>query len=255
MEVVLFLWTALGEVPGGECPVNVAPYYQATLTPPPPDGVPIGTLWARDLSFGGIPYVPQEGDILLFGSITPIYSIIFPIARSWHPWHSTVVVRRTTGDLAVFEIGGDSHPYGALRPVGERLPNWMTKTYYRPRCWVRRIKQPLNPKESAALTTFVETQAYKPFTTNRHLLTFVLPGRPLLESYPDREKWFCTEMFMEGLVAAGILSPRQVPRPEALAPRDIFLDIRVDLSGRWDPPLVYSSNDRPPPPGPPLGPP
>jgi hypothetical protein len=242
----MLLLCCLGQLPWAGLPVTL-PIIQ-------PEGVPIGTLWARDGAAGGEPYIPHEGDILLFGSVTPLYTLTFPFARTWHPWHSTIVVRRTTGDLALLESGGDHHPYVALRSIGERLPDWMTKTYYRPRCWVRRIRQPLTPKQSLELTTFAETQAYKPFAGERTLLLFVLPGRPLPPTYPDREKWFCSELVTEALVVIGLVSPRQMPRPEALAPRDILLDLRFDFSRGWELPLVFSSNDRPPPPGPPLGP-
>jgi len=215
---------------------------------------PIGTLWARDSSSGGAPYVPTEGDILLFGSVTPIYTLTFPLARSWHPWHSALIVRRTTGDLAVFEVGGDNHGYAALRPPAERLPDDLSKTYYRPRVWVRRIKQPLTVEQSRELTAFVESQAYKRFVTQRHLALFLVPGRPLPKSDPSRDRWFCSEMVLEALVTAQVLSPQQVPRPEALTPRDVMLDCRVNLSGCWDAPLVYSATNQPPLPGPPLGP-
>jgi hypothetical protein len=245
MGAVLLVF-CLGHLPGAGLPVTL-PIIQ-------PEGVPIGTLWARDGSGTGQPYIPHEGDIILFGSITPIYSITFAMARTWHPWHSTLVVRRTTGDLALLDGGGDSHPYVALRSVGERLPNWMTKTYYRPRCWVRRLKQPLTPKQSLELTTFAETQAYKPFVEKKSLFLFMVPGRPLPPSYPDLEKWFCSGVVTEAFIVAGLVSAREMPRPESFVPRDLLFDLRLDLSNRWELPLVYSSNDRPPPPGPPLGP-
>jgi hypothetical protein len=239
MEVLLLLCSALGSASGG-------------------DGEPvegsIGTLWARDGSWGGEPYTPHEGDIILIATITPIFTLTFPLAFSWHPWHSAVIVRRTTGDLAMLECGGDHHGYAALRPPGERLPDQFTKPYYRPRVWVRRIKHPLTLEQSRELTTFAETQAYKPFTTNPHLAMFIIPGRPLPRSSPDRKVWFCSEMVTEALVCSGLVTPAQAPRPEALAPRDLFLDIRIDLSSCWEAPLVYSATDQPPPPGPPLGP-
>jgi hypothetical protein len=246
MEVLLFLSCLVGQVPGNEHPVIVAP--------PHSDDAPIGTLWARDGSFGGIPYIPHEGDLLLVDSVEPIYTLTFPLARTWHPFHSILIVRRTTGDLSCFENGGDYHPYAALRPPAERLPDWMKKWYWRPRIFVRRIKQPPTVEESRELTAFVETQAYKPFVRNRTFLLFFIPGRPLPPTSPAKQRWFCSEMLAEAMVASGLRTAAQIPRPETITPHDLLVDCRLVLSDRWEAPLVYSATDQPPPPGPPLGP-
>jgi hypothetical protein len=215
---------------------------------------PIGTLWARDESWGGVPYVPQEGDVLLFGSVSVLFTLTFPLARTWHPWHSGLIVRRSTGDLAMLEDGGDDHPYAALRAPAERLPDWLRKQYWRPRTWVRRRRTPLTPEQSRALTVFAETQAYKPFATTHDFAIMLLPGRPQRRTFPDRDRWYCSELMLEALVTARIVCPSQIPRPEALAPYDILFDKRIDLSGGWHDPAVYSSTRQPPPPGPPLAP-
>jgi hypothetical protein len=259
MTGMLLLLCSLGQVPGADGPLVVeqTPALRTSLFGLRwafPE-VPIGTLWARDGSSGGIPYTPQEGDIILLGSVSPEYSIFFPLACSWHPWHSGLVVRRVTGDLAFFEAGGDIHPYVSFRTPTERLQNWMTKTELRPRAWIRRIKQPLTVEESRELTTFAETQGYKPFVNKNSLFLFVVPGRPLPKTSPDNDRWFCSGMILEALVVAGLMTPRELPRPEALTPFDLLNDRGIDLNRRWAAPLVFSATDQPPPPGPPLAPP
>jgi hypothetical protein len=239
MPVALLLLCSLGQVLGEN----------------PHEGEsPIGTLWARDGSWGGVPYFPSEGDLYLFDLVIPSYVILYPLAHSWFPWHSALVVRRTTGDLALFEVGGDDHNYAVLRPPGERLPTSMAKKATRQQVWVRRIKQPLTLEQSRELMTFAETQAYKPFVFRPQLALLALPGKPMPKSSPENPRWFCSAMVVEGLIVAGLLSHDQAPRPEVLTPRDLFVDKHLDLSARWEAPVLYSPTDQPPPPGPPLAP-
>lgn len=223
--------------------------------PPEPcleeEGRPIGTLWrAYHEEKGPIPFLPQEGDLILFSSIQIKYTISYPMVRSFHPWHSGVVVRRSSGELAFFEDGGQSNEFATLRPLEERLTSAYRKAK-KERIWIRKIRRPLTPEESCRLTAFAEGVWNRPFSKNRRLAIMLLPGRPLAQTSPNQDNWFCSEIVAQALVSAGIIDSEGV-RPQALTPRDLLRDKRVDLSFDWSPIYIFSPDSNPPPPGPPL---
>src|SRR5262245_42986072 len=93
------------------------------LAPQPHSGYPVravGYLWSGDNRCHE-PYEPQEGDIVLTTSRDKVYAIVWFLARSDHPYHSAILVRRTTGELESLEVGGGASHSVTLRGVVERL--------------------------------------------------------------------------------------------------------------------------------------
>jgi hypothetical protein len=93
---------------------------------------------------------------------------------------------------------------------------------------VRRRKTPLTPEQSACLTEFCTPLAERKFASlrlvgqltpfrTRFPLRTALVGKPDL----DRSNYFCSELVLNSLVAAGVLNPR-VERPAASFPSDLF---------------------------------
>src|SRR5262249_59012006 len=80
------------------------------------------------------------------------------------------------------------------------------------RVWMRRRRCPLTGEHSARLTAFCAAQVGKRFATLRiagQLTPFRHRG-PCRTAYcgkvhGDREAWFCAELVVESLVAAGLL--------------------------------------------------
>src|SRR5262249_15140778 len=128
------------------------------------------------------------------------------------------------------------------------------------RVWVRRRRVPLTPEQSARLTTFASSHEGKPFALARGL-SFMSPfsRRGLVRTpfvgrvHGDRPRYFCSELVVECLVAAGLMDGGTA-RPAATLPRDLFfgrsgnpyLDRHLDMEPGWYPPARWL-------PGPPGG--
>jgi hypothetical protein len=124
----------------------------------------------------------------------------------------------------------------------------------RERLWIRRRRTPLTAEQSARLTAFCAAQVGKPFASLR-ILAQVTPLRsrgPIRTEYVgkphgDRPRWFCAELVVEALCAAGLLDPATA-RPAATYPRDLFYDRspnpwlnqHLNLSCGWYPPAQWT---------------
>lgn len=115
---------------------------------------------------------------------------------------------------------------------------------------------PLTPEQSACLTEFALAQEGKFFALGRLLkqVTIFRSRGPLRTEFmgkphgADRRSFYCSELGMEALVAAGLVDP-ETARPAATYPRDIFFDRspnpylnkHLDLSDCWYPPARFTS--------------
>jgi hypothetical protein len=220
---------------------------------PPPRPAPAatdpGSIWPIERTQPGpFVYEPQEGDLIFPTRDTLLYTLIYPIARSFHPFHSGVVVRRVTGELALLENGGAGWRVGTLQPLPSRLHHEYEEG--KARIWIRKIRAPLTPEQSRALTTFAEGHLGHSFVNFCGLARLALPGRVGPRTYPDQKSWFCSEVVAQALISSGILSPNRV-LPQSVTPYELMRDRRgVDLSDKWTGPYVYSPTQGPPPPGP-----
>jgi hypothetical protein len=212
---------------------------------------PVGTLWlAYHPEAAPVPFTPREADIIFFTSITPLFNIEYPLARSWHPYHSALVVRRATGELMILENGGQGIKFSTFRRIPERIQSDFEK-HRGERIWVRRNLRPLTTEQSQRLTAFAEAAQARPFSPDRRMAMLILPGRPLPRTTPDQDNWFCSEIVLEALISAGLVSSRGV-RPQSLTPHELLRDCRIDLSYRWSPIYIFSPDENPPPRGAPL---
>ncbi len=204
-----------------------------------PEGQPpYGYYWPGGK--GPVPYEPQEGDVLLLTSKAPLQSTLYMLARSGHPVHSGVVIRRYDDRLALLEVGGEGDWRVTQKPLMPRLQQHMAE-HEQSLIWIRRIKRPLLPHESLRLTHFGKAQQYKRFSTDARLAMFILPLRPSPAVTLDQEKWFCSELTVVALQYAWLLD-ESVP-PGKITPHDLYYDTRVDLRGLWHLPADW--NDRP----------
>lgn len=191
---------------------------------------------------GGLePYCPQEGDLFFGWGLNPIGRIVFLSSRAGPPSHVGVVMRQPDGSLGAFESTLREHgkPSGVhIRPIWQRL-----HSYYGV-IWIRRLKQPLTPEQSCALTTFALSQEGKPFAFLRsavvpqlfnplHGLTADSPAKP---AFKNRQNWFCSELAISCYIKVGLINPHAV-NPAAVLPKNLFNDQLLDLGSLWEPPV------------------
>jgi hypothetical protein len=182
-------------------------------------------------------YDPQPGDLVLFSYYKPLRNLIFFLAHSGGATHTALVVRRANGTLALLEAPGPKFPV-MLSDLPSRF------RAYQGRIWVRRLRTPLSPEQSARLTAFACAQEGKPFSGTAVLAT--LWGRPVRRPRMgcagpeelDPPAWFCSSLTAAAGIAAGVIDPC-VSRPKTTDPEDLKSDRCLDLSACWAQPLRY----------------
>ncbi|MFM7151276.1 MAG: hypothetical protein ACKO23_15685 [Gemmataceae bacterium] len=220
-------------------------------------GEMVGSLWSSDQESNwccenGVPYSPNEGDIVFFSSMSPIHFLIYKFGGTCHPYHVGIVVRNPEGSLCVFESGAKIK-FGVTEiPLPQRMNEYLLIRPYR-RIWVRKIKEPLNPEQSRCLTDYAESQCGKKFACFFRMGLMGIPGRPLKPTEWNQDRWFCAELVSETIRYCG-LCPCCWIRPEKTSPRDLFKDER-NIGVRWHSPKTWSPDQNPPPPGPLFSPP
>ena len=116
---------------------------------------------------------------------------------------------------------------------------------------VRRLREPLTPKQSRNMTSFAQQQVGKRFALGRVLL-FGTPLNPIPDNCPrcscpkdfNRKRWYCSEIVVAAGVMAQIFDP-SVHRPHGTRPRDLAYDETMDLSDRYFPPATWLADWRP----------
>jgi hypothetical protein len=209
-----------------------------TSTTPGPDG--------KYLTFTER-YVPQQGDIVLYNDHNPTWGFLYHYVGSDFPNHSGLVVKLSDGRPAVLESGPDDgktlglHVF--LLEASSRLEQY--KIQWNGAIYIRRLRQPLTPEQSAALTDWAIQQAGKHYAT----LRLLLQGTPIrcrsglreqifAKTYDNRERWLCCELAVAGLAHVGVLDPNVI-KGNRTYPRDVLYDDHYDLSathlpaGEW----------------------
>jgi hypothetical protein len=199
------------------------------------------------------PYAFQEGDLMLATEDKFFFTATHACAFAFHPHHSGIFYKKPDGTIALLEAG-PSHTLW-IRCLACRKQMSHYEDYGR--VWIRRRAVPLTPEQSACLTNFALQQDGKHFAVGRLCLQLT-PFRdrgPVRTQFvggphgPGRRTYYCAELVMEALVAAGLADPQNT-RPSATYPRDIFygssynpwIDHHVDLNGAWDPPARWVSH-------------
>ena len=238
--------------------MSLAPLVLLAAAPASPPPAPVsyfapvtepGSLWPTHRSQPAASvFSPQEGDLIFFTKDTKIYTILYPLVRSFHPFHSGIIVRRVTGELCVLEDGGEGWRTATLQPALDRMHHEYENG--KARIWVRKRLTPLTLEQSRALTAFAEGQFGRPFASVGGLAKLAIPGRPMARSYPDQKTWFCSEIVAQAMVSAGLF-PANLVRPQSVTPYDLMRDRRgVYLGEYWSGMFIYSPTLSPPPPGP-----
>ncbi len=171
------------------------------------------------------PYDLQPGDICFAVNSHTVSKIGHHLSGAGLPNHSMIVFVHPEGHLAIVEAGPHSQLKIAVIDAYEHLQSYEDEGS---RVWVRRRKTPLSPEQSACLTNFclnLDERRFAslrlvgqltPFRTRFPLRTAVV-GKPDL----DRSNYFCSELVLNALIAAGVLDPR-LERPAASFPSDLF---------------------------------
>lgn len=100
-----------------------------------------------------INYVPREGDVVLMSSRNPLYTFLYALGGAGHPLHMGMIVRTSGGELAILESGGSEDKRVSIRPVQERLIEYLGSAKD-VAIWVRPVMGPLHDYQSAQLTCF-----------------------------------------------------------------------------------------------------
>ena len=200
----------------------------------------VGFIWPETKTQSPVDYVPCEGDIVLMTSRSFWYTCGYLLARSGHPFHAGLVVRRNDDTLALLEACGDRCRSVSITPLKPRLLDYLDSNTAA-LIWVRARKRPLAAQQSAMLTQFAELQNGKPFGYFR-LATYLLPIRPRLAAKPDQSSWYCSELSVAALESAGLLDG-DVPSSSIL-PNEIFHNRRINLNDGWLPAKAWAPHQQ-----------
>jgi hypothetical protein len=205
------------------------------------------------------PYEPHEGDLVLYDDHHPTWTFLYHIAGTDLPDHSGIVFRLPDGRPGLLESAPDD---GKLAGMYVRLLDAMSRLHqFQGTIYIRRLKRPLTPEQSARLTAFALAQEGKRYALCRMLLQGTPfrargPVRNALfgKTYMDRCSWFCSELVVAAGTAAGLFNPK-VHHANSMYPRDMIYDDIYDLSATWLPVGTWSPSAAPATPFPPPPPP
>lgn len=182
------------------------------------------------------PYQPQPGDIVFYAHDSLRSCVFYALAHTGKPYHVGVVVNLPDGRPAILESGPYDYVHVFLMDALPRM-----RSHPGP-VWVRRLRVPLTPEESARLSSFALAQTGKRFALFRILLEVTpfrahgcLHSQLFGSSRIDRPSWFCSELAIAALSVAGRIDPHVI-KPNTVYPRDLFRDCPYDLKPCWEQP-------------------
>lgn len=208
----------------------------------PPSAPAVGFVWPRGADCCEV-YQPREGDLIFFTNRNLFMFLALGLARTGHPHHAGIVVGDFEGRPALLEAGCITvrGQHVALLDVSRRLHGFVEKGDDHI-VWVRRVKRPLTPDESARLSGFAWSQLGKPYASCLRLALIALPGHPGGGCRPGQGDWYCSELAAAALFAAG-LWPAPAP-PAHVVPADLFFGRAPDCL--WEPPARWTPGPCPP---------
>jgi len=181
-----------------------------------------------------IPYLPREGDIVITTSCCH-HVRLFKLAGTGHPLHVGLLVKNENGELTFFESTVVDRGV-TMFPAEERFQHFIDN-HRSPLIWVRPIREPLTPEQSQKLTQFALSQQKKGFAFMRSA-AFVLPVERIHKTSTKQWTWFCTELTIEGVCQAELLSTQV--NPATILPEDIYHNRKIDLNGGWLPATTWA---------------
>lgn len=206
----------------------------------------------------GRSYIPQPGDIFLCTDQLLIARIGHKLAGASSPHHSGLIISRPDGSVAMLESGPHDTLWVRVLDLSANLGKYEDEGES---IWIRRRKTPLTAEQSRRLTDFAMNQDGKLFAWGRVIgqLTPFRSRGPWTEWVGgphggNRYSYFCSELVLESLVAAGLLEPSRT-RPAATYPCDLFygksansfINDNLDINAFWEPPAPWSGQRRTPP--------
>ncbi len=202
-------------------------------------------------------YQPQAGDIFLCTDHVLIVQIGHKLAGGQSPHHSGLVIMRPDGSPASLESGPHNTIWVRVLDLVKNLGKYEEEGES---VWIRQRKTPLTAEQSKMLTHFAMAQDGKlfawgrvlgqltPFRSRGPLRTYWMGG-----PHGNRFSYFCSELVLESLLAAGLLDPNRT-RPAATYPCDLFfgtsdnsfINQNLDINASWEPPARWSLSPRGP---------
>ncbi len=196
------------------------------------------------------PYVPQPGDIMLATDLNLFWTVTHDMAFAGEPHGSGICVRLPDGNMGILEAGPNDTLWVGISDMLPHLKEYRDKGSV----WIRKRRTPLTDEQSAKLTEFALRQKGKRFALLRMCAQVTLirnrgPLRTYFMGKPngDRDSYFCSELVTESLVAAGLMD-REIARPSATYPHDLFFDQSYNiyinthyrLQDNWFPPAHWT---------------
>jgi hypothetical protein len=191
------------------------------------------------------PYEPQEGNLVLFNEHSETWRKLYKYVGSNLPDHSGIMVKLPDGRIALLESAPDDGRLCGLHVVLLEARSRLCQ--YPGTMYIRRLRQPLSPCQSAALTEFALSQAGKRYAVGRLLLQ-ATPIRCrsgwreqlFAHTYMNRKAWLCSELVVGAGTAAGLFDPH-IHYANRIYPRDLLDESTYpDLAERWLPAAVWS---------------
>ncbi|HZU36869.1 MAG TPA: hypothetical protein VFA18_13200 [Gemmataceae bacterium] len=190
-----------------------------------------------------VEYVPQPGDLVLFDDHSKTWLFLYHMAGTDMPDHSGFVVALPDGRPAILESAPDDGKllglYVELLDALPRLDQFQGTIY------IRRVRHPLTPEQSARVTQWALQQQGKRYALFRMLLQGTpfrcrsgLRAKLFARTKLDRSSYFCSEIVVAAGTVAGLFDPR-VHQANRIYPRDLLYDDHYDLSATWYPAGVW----------------
>jgi hypothetical protein len=225
------------------------------LTDPPEDSGSYlyESSFSLDKDLRGVPqpYYLQPGDICFAINKHYLSRVGHRLSGAGRPNHSMIAFAHPNGQIWIMEAGPHSRLSLEANEAYSHLRQYITEGG---RVWVRRRRTPLTAEQSEALTAFCLAQNGKIFPVvrlvgqltplrSRGWIRTAWMGKPDL----DQRTYFCSELVLNALVAAGVLDPDPL-RPSATYPRDLFFSASRNphvhrgvalLDRDWEPPARW----------------
>jgi hypothetical protein len=202
------------------------------------------------------PYHPQPGDIFLSTDQLRIAVIGHRLAGGQGVHHSGLIVLRPDGRPATLEAGPHHVRWVRALDIDDNLGRYLEEGNS---VWIRQRKTPLTAEQSKLLNEFAMNQDGKHFAWERVMIQVTpfrsrshLQNTRMGEPHGERRRYFCAELALETLLAAGLLDPDRT-RPSATYPGDLFfgtsgnsfINENLDINSSWEPPARWSLSPQP----------
>ena len=197
------------------------------------------------------PYHPQPGDIFLSTDGLRIAVVGHAMAGGQGVHHSGLIVFRPDGTPASLEAGPHHARWVRCLDIIENLGGYEEEGNM---IWIRQRKTPLTEDQAKRLNEFAMSQDGKKFAWER-IMVQVTPFRARSHlrntsmggPHGERRRYFCSELALETLLAAGLLDPART-RPSATYPGDLFfgtssnafINENLEINASWEPPARWT---------------